>query len=233
MNRIPSSCTSKNCSFTFSESETPTITSLSPAEGQSGINVTIWGHGFSDKPDDVSISIGGVVCVVIYASMEEVHCTAGEQSAGCYKLEMTIEGAGMAAIADDQLCFQYLLTVDSVSPKEGGVTGGHMITFSGEGFIQYMPTPLGGMEMRFSTLPWFRYGLGVPADSDFDLPDMMFMESRMDNETADLSDRLRYLYSFFPMSVFIGDNPCIIVESSVTSLSCVPLLSQSGSHTSP
>ena len=224
MNGIPSSCSSQNCTFTFPDSHTPTITSLAPMEGQSGTNIILRGHGFSDALEDVSISIGGVVCEVMNVSEVEIQCTVGIHSAGCYEIKMMIDGLGLAATADDELCFQYLLTVDSITPAVGGVTGGHVITFSGEGFLPFVPIPQEELEMQFPALPWFRHGFGLPNDTDVDFPDM----TSMDNGTADLSDHLSTFYSLLPSSVFIGEIPCVIVESSEASLSCVPLPSQSG-----
>ena len=194
-----------------------------------GSEVTIRGVGFSNYTDDISVWIGGVACEVTYASEEEVQCTAGRQSAGCYKIIMMIAEVGLTAIEDSELCFQYLLSVSTISPTVGGVTGGHVITLTGEGFLPFAPAPQEELRMlEYSILPWFRYGLGVPVGSEFDFSETMMAMEYMNHSSFDLSDRLRYLYSQFPSSVFIGEQPCIIVESSVTSLTCVPLLSQSG-----
>lgn len=228
VNGIPSTCASKNCSFTFEDSLTPTVISLSPAMGQSGTNVTIQGTGFSDKLEDLSVTIGGVACELTYASTEALQCTAGLQSAGCYAVELAIDGVGMA-YSDDSICFQYLVTVDSFSPMMGGVTGGQVITFSGEGFPELTPEVkdttiimiiITELAKRHKELPWLRYF----RDTD-EFPDEPIMN---DIELETLRTRMEDINSRSPFSVSIGGTPCIITESSITELLCIPLPSVEG-----
>lgn len=233
MNGIPSSCTSNNCSFTFDESLTPTILSLSPSVGQSGTSIAIQGTGFSEELEDLRVTIGGVECVLTSADAEEINCTAGLHSAGCYALEVAVEGRGVA-YTDDSVCFQYLLTVDSASPMMGGVTGGQVITLSGEGFIEFTRSIGEESRMSLPPLPWFRHGLGTPAFRDMDASLERAEEPSMDIREDDADDlesirtRLEDLYSRSPMSVSVGGTLCIVIESSVTELSCIPLPGMEG-----
>ena len=234
MNGIPSSCTSNNCSFSFDESLTPTILSLTPSEGQAGTSVTIEGTGFGDGFEDLQVMIGGVECTVTSASDDEINCTAALHSAGCYAVEVAVEGRGVA-YTGDSLCFRYLLSVDSVSPTMGGVTGGQVITLSGAGFIEFAPMSREESRMSFPPLPWFRHGVGAPAFRDMDIQRTSFPhteespESSMDmpadgsDDLEGLLTHLEYIYSHSPLSVSVGGSPCVVVESTITELSCVPL----------
>lgn len=239
VNGIPSSCASNNCSFTFDDSLTPTILSLSPMMGQSGTDITIQGTGFSDMLQDVHVMIGGVVCEVTSASDEEVQCRAGLHSAGCYAVQVTIDGVGVA-YTTDSICFQYLVTVDSFSPQMGGVTGGHVITFTGEGFLDFEPMRREEMDMEFPHLPWLRRGVGTrdmngPFDDSMDGPVDRFMDSTFDRSMEpsmesleNFRSHMEEFYSRSPLSVFVGSTPCIVIESSITELSCIPLPSLEG-----
>ena len=236
INGVPSSCTSKNCSFTFDSALTPSISSLSPTEGQAGTSITITGQGFSSTLSDMRVYIGESECSVTYSSADELRCTVGLLTAGCYKVEVVVDGMGVAS-TEDSLCYRALLSVDSVAPRRGGVMGGHTITLSGEGFMEFYRTLREDLNKPFSILPWFRFGIGAPYGRDVDEllekvsedPALGFLHDR----TFDVEVLKTYLedaYRDFPASVFVGSVPCIIVQSTITELSCVPLSDMSGLH---
>lgn len=221
INKIPSSCSNKNCSFIFEDEITPRIASLAPTEGQYGTSVNISGSGFPENSQDISVMIGGAACSVTSVSEDTVQCSVGMQSAGCYQIEIMVVGIGMAR--NDSLCFRYLLTVDSVSPDVGGVSGGQVITMTGEGFLEFSNIPREELGSPFSYLPWFFYGFGVPS--------MMDSYSILNDTPHDIPEDFNFrsflwaLYSTFPSSVYIGNNPCIITQSNFTELRCVPIIS--------
>lgn len=65
---------------------------------------------------------------------------------------VNIEGKGQTARKNSS-CFKYLLTLSSVSPNNGSISGGHVVTIRGEGFLQYTSIP------SITNLP---FHLGIP-----------------------------------------------------------------------
>ena len=228
---------------------TPKLSSLSPTEGRAGTFITIYGTGFSERVEDVEVVIGRAVCEVSFANESMIQCEASVQSAGSYKVKVLISGVGMAAAENDSACFQYLLHVESVSPMIGGVSGGHVIIISGDGFIEFSSRPRERLGTPFSSLPWFRYGFGLPdlgnnveycsgassVAESVALAELVHSEfsraipaSLNQLHDGGLRTFLMNLYSQFPSRVHIDGDPCIITESSISQLLCVPILSNPG-----
>ena len=155
---IPSSCRGHNCTFNFLEEITPRVYSIEPYEGQGGTEITISGSNFTTAAGEVTVTIGGTGCNVLSANESHIICTAGEHSAGWYKLSVHIEGIGYAAV-NESVCFRYLLSVDSVSPPVVSIGGGDRLVISGNGFINFVPF---NVSEPFSSFPWFEFGIGLP-----------------------------------------------------------------------
>ena len=298
MNDIPSSCRGLVCSFNFTDLATPTIHTISPAEGQGGEEITIYGIGFTNEMSDVTVSIGQSSCSVSAANSTQIKCVLSNHPAGFYNISVLIEGMGMA-VADNTTCFHYLLSVDTITPIIGGVGGGVPITISGNGFLEFTPVPAKHLNEPFSFLPWFRYGLGLPSIEFLEnlgmcpvYRDMLTERPFLDKYTVDsiskvmqdvemfvqrsvnrnqssennsesvmssglpaelsfcntffpcefnstsfavfnnghfdfenLFIHLLNLYYHFPSYVLFGGTPCVITESSLTQMTCVPVTS--------
>lgn len=227
--------------MSYEVDQTPEIVSILPIQGQSGTAVTITGSKFSDNTADIVVTIGQSPCEVTSASANTIVCTVTPQSAGCYAVGVSIQGMGVATTADSA-CFKYLLTVDSVSPSVGGVSGGHMIMISGNGFFEFANSEVDSEELSY--LPWFRYGVGIPnagtmnycpsfsetltgyhttvsfGDSSFILDD--------DFRVEDLNMYVLNIYDNGPLAVRVGDSPCIIVTATTTTISCIPMVGSPG-----
>ena len=187
---IPTSCLggeSNDCSFSFTDTATPIVHSVSPTTGQGEVFITIQGEGFGENTSAISVLIGSAPCRVDSSTSDTIMCTTSSHAAGSYRVQVLIEGVGWAenmAVA----CFTYMLTLTSVTPDVGGVTGGYLINITGEGFLDFDPVPASACGERFSDLleeaefdldagfagrfngggtfgsPWLRYGLGFPPD---------------------------------------------------------------------
>ena len=46
--------------------------------GNDGLPLTIFGDNFSETPDENTVLIGGVPCVVAESSTTEINCTVGK-----------------------------------------------------------------------------------------------------------------------------------------------------------
>ena len=161
INDIPSSCRGDVCSFTFADDETPEIHSIYPIEGQGGTVVTIYGSGFTTVVSDIEVVIGTAHCQVMDVNNTFIECVASNHTAGFYSIKAKVDGKGMAVV-NDSLCFRYLLSVDSISPRSGGVGGGEIITITGNGFMQFVNHNSSDFGGDIANLPWFHSGIGLP-----------------------------------------------------------------------
>ena len=227
----------------YEDDSTPQIFDISPSRGASGTMVSINGSDFSTEVDDITVTIGKSPCDVTFVNGSLIQCTVGSQSAGCYRVSVDIEGMGVAS-AGDEVCFKYLVMINSVSPAMGGVSGGNIIKISGEGFPRiekYRSEKLGPL----SYLHWFRYGIGSPAlditganyclsfrsmlESLWDMKGPMNMSTPSLVATVNsLKELVNQMYSTSPLKVQIGDTPCIIVESTISTITCIPLPASAG-----
>ena len=246
INQVPSSCRSKNCSFSYNSDSTPEVAEISPKEGQVREIVEIYGTGFSDDMESIKVAIGLAQCQVVFANESLIRCTAGPQSAGCYSVTVSVDGMGMA-LSTDLISFTYLVTVNSIVPPTGGSSGGNLVMITGNSF----PKLVRKSHELHNPLPWFRYGIGEP---EFDMVKgndcpsfgkaiidqaIEFDETSEPNETimtapeADLTissfnEFIKESFSMNPLQVVIGETPCVIVEANVTTITCVPLSSSEG-----
>lgn len=291
---IPTSCLggSSNCSFSFTDTVTPTVHSVSPTTGQGGASITIQGDGFGEDTSAISILIGSAPCQVDSSTSDTIVCVTSRHAAGSYRVQVHIAGVGRA-VNMDATCFTYLLTLSSVTPDVGGVTGGYFINITGEGFPDFDPVPANATAERFSNLlevefdldagflaghfgdetfamPWLRYGLGLPPDLEVlrGLNLCPEASSRLEYQLRNATRCLQTMYNaggnydsygggrggdtgkeeeencsslcplgdcegwiFFhlvnllPSHVTVGGSPCIIVESSVDHMTCIPTFS--------
>ena len=160
---IPSSCSGGNCAFNFIEEAT--VNFIEPDEGQGGTEIIISGSDFTTTVGDITVTIGSANCMVTYANESHIACTAGGHPAGQYKVSVHIQGRGYASM-NESVCFHYLLSIDSVSPKVLSIGGGERVVISGNGFIDFVRFDVGE---PYSTFPWFESGFGIP---DIKLEDM-------------------------------------------------------------
>ena len=149
---IPSSCTSGSCSFYFDPAITPTVLSITPTEGQEGTTVTINGTNFSNELDQVTVFIGNAECNMTKSSTTSLTCIASNHAAGSYRVRVLVEGIGFSS---GEVCFLYLLTLDSITPNEGSISGGYEVTVAGKGFLELS-------RVYISDFPWIHNGIGLP-----------------------------------------------------------------------
>lgn len=134
MNNIPSSCSTRNCSFTLSSSLTPSLTSVSPRKGTSGTEITLTGSGFSSNLAEVNVTIGGNVCHVTSSSLTSIKCTAGASVGGLHDLVVNIGNKGFAKHSGGKISFTYQVSVSDIQPSRGSTGGGTLVVIIGNGF---------------------------------------------------------------------------------------------------
>ena len=133
MKSVPSSCSERNCSFVFSPAATPSLSSVSPRNGTSGIEVTLLGSSFESNFSNVDVRIGGTLCRVTRSAPDRISCIVGESIGGRHEVSVRVNNKGFASSAGN-VVFTYNVSVHSVSPQRGSVAGGTMLTIHGSGF---------------------------------------------------------------------------------------------------
>ncbi|XP_072027284.1 LOW QUALITY PROTEIN: fibrocystin-L-like [Amphiura filiformis] len=135
INNVEAVC-SGNCSFEFTSNYTPTISSVSPVtvSGES-TTLNIGGSGFSIDTANITVTVGGVDCIVTSAADDSIECDVGYVPAGDAVFVVNIEGSGNSAFNDSDHATLYSNEIiDSVDPVSGSLEGGQVITIIGNGF---------------------------------------------------------------------------------------------------
>ena len=130
--------------YTYDTAVTPNVNSLSPKSGKLGQTLTINGSAFHSSPNHVSVTVGGVVCLVNSATITSVSCTLGAHTADNVSVSVHVEGKGHS---NSDVIFEYALGLTDVAPfrssrrrrslsnsVESGYGGGINITLTGYGF---------------------------------------------------------------------------------------------------
>ncbi|XP_045124918.1 fibrocystin-L-like [Portunus trituberculatus] len=123
-----------DCSFTYDDSTTPTLTAVSgtPGEGQQH-SLTLTGTGFtSSSLGDYSVSVGPWSCTPTAVTTTELTCTV-EVWGGLHTVTLTMQPAG-TALTTSPVTYQVPVTVTSLSITEGGTGGQYPILITGTGF---------------------------------------------------------------------------------------------------
>lgn len=122
-----------------------TATSVTPASGSlaGGQTITISGSGFGNRKENANVSLGGSSCDVISISMSHITCITTAHAEGNVSVEISI-GHSSVTISD---AFEYdsslTISVISLSPQQGSVSGGEEITISGSGFMDTTTVQVG------------------------------------------------------------------------------------------
>ena len=126
------------CSFAYSNSRTPSITSISTVTGVAGDTVTISGTNLdADSSESVVVTVGGVSATVTASSATSVSFTVPGQliSGGYYLIQVQVGNKGYASFSSTSLS-QFQVTgrqILDVNPKTLS-QGGGVLTITGGGF---------------------------------------------------------------------------------------------------
>ncbi|XP_057182580.1 fibrocystin-L-like [Triplophysa rosa] len=165
INGIPSWC-SGDCSFTWSESKTPTMTGVSPTEGSSGLAtvLNITGSGFDGG--SVTVKTGDVECSVQEVSSTYITCRVGPASAGTHPVSLSFSGLGNARYQNGtSFNFTHLLGVTSIYPTTGSTAGGEILTVFGYGFSINTAVTIGTQPCNVTEAEFTQLKCRVPAGS--------------------------------------------------------------------
>ncbi len=127
-------------SYTYNPA--PAVTSISPISGPlaGGTAVTITGTNFING---ITATVGAVTCNVSLSTATQIFCTTGAHSAGAVSVAVT-NPDGQIGTLTNAFNYQAVPTLTSVTPPEGALTGGTLITLAGTGFVAGASVLVGG-----------------------------------------------------------------------------------------
>ena len=121
------------CKFTFDESLTPKVSSLSPTDVATGSTVKVIGTGFDVDAGEIKVSVGGVdVGAVSKISDTEFNFTMPALPFSSHQPEILIGNKGYAKF-DEVTMLNNALRINSISPTRGSKYG-EFLTIQGNGF---------------------------------------------------------------------------------------------------
>jgi len=132
VNKINASC--DTCSFTYSDSISPSLTSVTPLNVSGPTKIILEGFQFGSDPEKVSVFIGKSYCSIISLVNEsQIECDVDAVEFGEQLVQVIIDDIGLAK-TESEIIIKSELQVDSVSPSQGSVHGGTLVTVTGNGF---------------------------------------------------------------------------------------------------
>ena len=130
--------------FSFEDSATPKITSLSPNNSSPVLknDLVINGTGFSADPSDFTVWLKPeeadgkeYECNTVSSTTTTITCRLSGGRKGAYRIKVHMKGKGfsMPQTTDVDL-FHYRTTVTSITPNSGSTAGGTVLTIQGTNF---------------------------------------------------------------------------------------------------
>ena len=112
-------------------------TSVTPSSGSTagGSEITIYGSGFGNKIGSASVSLGGSPCDIIRINMSHITCITSAHSAGSVSVNVSVDDSSTTVSNGFLYDASLNIQVTTVSPLQGSVVGGDVITISGSGFV--------------------------------------------------------------------------------------------------
>jgi len=142
VNNIAAACNhgeDSNCHFNYMSTSTPRMETIEPPESTIGFTlITITGTGFSPRPSQNEVMLGGSACLVTRSNDTFVECMIplAEGSAGTYAPSVKVFNKGFA-LNPHSLHHTVLMVIDSLTPTSGSLYGGMTLTLTGRGFAKF------------------------------------------------------------------------------------------------
>ena len=138
-NAYPGICditgSNSKCFFTYSPGSTPKVTIVSPTsiDTTDPTTVTLTGEKFGTVSADVTVAIGGEECTVTsLTGGDTIECTINGLPAGKNFVDVRVSGLGKASTTSEVTGVE--VVNDPVTPSEGSIYGGAVLTITGHGF---------------------------------------------------------------------------------------------------
>ncbi|XP_040210792.1 fibrocystin-L-like [Rana temporaria] len=116
--------------YSYSEMDTPTVTSIFPSTGPSGTTISVFGTQFGSDATSVTVTIGNATCVITFISDTLLNCTVTDHWGGTFPISLQ----NKKGFARSSATFTYELSMTSIFPNQGSFGGGLMLSIAGSGF---------------------------------------------------------------------------------------------------
>ncbi len=123
-----------SCEYTYSQSATPQLDSVTPSTVSEPRSITLSGQRFTSTPSDVTVTIGSTACQVTNSGNQQITCDVETLPVGDNPIDVHIVGKGKA-IQPTPVTLTQDLILTSIDPAEGSTGGGMTVQVSGMGFI--------------------------------------------------------------------------------------------------
>lgn len=112
------------------------INNVTPDRGSTagGLVITIQGSGFSNDKSEVAVTLDESSCDVIESSLSRILCRAPAHAAGQVLMKVTVSGSSVERTNSFEYDAASTPTITSLSPENGQVSGGNVMTILGSGF---------------------------------------------------------------------------------------------------
>ena len=141
------------CTFSFSSSVTPTLTSVVPnaITGTGEVNMILTGTNLMSSVNGATVHIGNQQCIVQSQSVDSIACSITNLPLGENLVQAAVTGYGNAV---SSLVVTSPPIISSISPNAGSIYGGTTLTFNGNGFTLEASVDIGGVpcEVEAATL---------------------------------------------------------------------------------
>ncbi|KAL3885610.1 hypothetical protein ACJMK2_025660 [Sinanodonta woodiana] len=124
--------TTNICQYTYVSDRTPMLSSVSPTTVTGPTTLTITGSRFGTNPVNVVVTIGGERCNVITVDETNLTCSFTSAPVGVNSVIVKVIDMGKAS---GSLQVQSIAVISSISPSQGSIHGGTVLTISGNGFV--------------------------------------------------------------------------------------------------
>ncbi|CAF3592631.1 unnamed protein product [Rotaria sordida] len=130
-------CSSGSCTFNWTRSVTPYLTSVSPTSINGPQTLTLTGQNLeatgSISSANTHVTVDGQPCNVTSVSNSSITCAIGNTQVGNYSIVASIDGVGTAVSSP---IITSIATISNVSPTSGSTYGGVLLTINGNGFAR-------------------------------------------------------------------------------------------------
>eukprot|EP00761_Pharyngomonas_kirbyi_P010107 gb/GECH01010125.1/.p1 GENE.gb/GECH01010125.1/~~gb/GECH01010125.1/.p1 ORF type:complete len:3495 (+),score=610.83 gb/GECH01010125.1/:1-10485(+) len=123
------------CLFSYLESSTPLIDTITPTLVAENSIINITGEGFSSIPSENYVNIGPEKCVVLEVKNNKISCQVGRIEGGYHEVEVIVDNKGLAKQTGNMTVYSEL-SVTTFTPNNSSYGGGKFITISGIGFSE-------------------------------------------------------------------------------------------------
>ncbi|XP_054461971.1 PKHD1 like 1, tandem duplicate 1 [Anoplopoma fimbria] len=189
-------------SFTYDNNLTAQISGLSPRSttviGREVL--TIQGSNLGGPDNDSVVFVGGEVCATVQWAATSITCHLPVLPPGTHKVDVQLGNNGNPKTSNGvNATIEYILEIYSISPQQGSLMGGTMLTVSGSGFSNNASdnqVSVGGLECE------------VKAASENELHCVLQSEDKTHIVTNQGSHRtygLGYAWNPASLTVFVGD----------------------------